>query len=136
MGFSVPTNFHKSESECHLLQFKSDSTDDMLFLAVTVYNPDKQLIHKKYDTIPKNEIDDQGDLSALISGLILCLENNIKTIYIEGDCTIIRREKAEILNKLFDEFSYVYFKDTITEPNELDALLTSSHVSLQASSPP
>lgn len=136
MGFSVPTDFHKPESECHLLQFKSDSNDTMIFIAVTVYNPDKQLIHKKYDTIPKNEIDDQGDLSALITGLILCLENNIKTIYIEGDCTIIRREKAEILNKLFDEFTYVYFKDTITEPNELDTLLTSSRASLQESSPP
>lgn len=136
MGFSVPADFHKPESECHMVQFKSDSTDDMLFIAAAVYNPEKQLLHKKYDTVPKNEIDDQGDLSALITGLILCLENDIKYIYIEGDCTVIRREKGEILDKLFDEFSYVYFKDTITEPNELDTLLTSSRASLQVSSPP
>jgi len=136
MGFSVPTDFHKPESECHLLQFKSESDEKNLYLATTVYSPDKKLLHKKHDTIAKNMYDDQGDLSALISGLIICLENNIKTIFIEGDCTILRREKADILNKLFDEFTYVYFKDTVSDFTELDALIASSRASLPESSPP
>jgi hypothetical protein len=129
-------DFQKPESECHVLQFKSESNEQTLFLATVIYSPDKKLIFKKHDSVSKNIYDDQGDLSALLSGLVACLEHDIKTIYIEGDCTTLRREKGEILNKLFEEFSYVCFKDTLTEPNELDKLIASSRASLQESSVP
>jgi len=128
MGFSVPLDFHKSETSCHLLRFKAVVKDEAFYLATVIYTPEKRAIAFEQGQIirQKTEFDNDGEFSALVAGLILCLENNIKTIYIEGICDKIRKEdgeKGEFINNLFSQFTYVYFKGEVADTADLNRVI-------------
>jgi hypothetical protein len=128
MGFSVPLDFHKKEEDCHLVRFKAVSKDDALHLATVIYTPgERTAIFEQGQIIKdKTEFDADGEFSALVSGLILCLENNIKTIFIEGVCDKIRNadgEMGEFINNLFSQFTYVYFKGELADTADLDRVI-------------
>ena len=104
-----------------MLQFRGGSDTESLILAATVFSPgERTLLFTKGEYVLKNEMDQQGDLCALVSVLILCLELDIKNVCIEGDSSVIKNEKAEFLNMLFASFEYVYFKDTVSDTKALD----------------
>ena len=128
MGFSVPLDFHKSETSCHLLRFKAVVKDEAFYLATVIYTPEKRAIAFELGQIirEKTEFDTEGEFSALVAGLLLCLENNIKTIYIEGVCDKIRNtdgENGEFINNLFSQFTYVYFKGELSDTADLDRVI-------------
>lgn len=128
MGFSVPLDFHKNEDSCHLIRFKAVSKDDRLYLATVIYAPgNREIVFEQGQIIQeKTEYDVEGDFSALVLGLILCLENNIKTVFIEGICDKIRKEdgeKGEFVNNLFSQFTYVYFKGELLDTEDLDRVI-------------
>jgi hypothetical protein len=128
MGFSVPLDFHKNESDCHLIRFKAISKGDSLYLATVIYKPgNREIVFEQGQIIEeKTEYDNEGEFSALVSGLILCLENDIKTVFIEGVCDKIRKEdgeKGEFVNNLFSQFTYVYFKGEINDTEDLDRVI-------------
>ena len=128
MGFSLPLDFHKNEGDCHLVRFKAVKRDEKLYLATVIYTPGKrEIIFEKGQVIKEQtEFDNDGEFSALISGLIICLENDIKTIFIEGVCDKIRKtdgEKGGFVNNLFSEFSYVYFKGELTDVGDLNRVI-------------
>jgi len=123
MGFSVPLNFHKEEADCHIVQFKAEIEQDGVLLASTVLGPgSRELLFEKGEFVEKGSEYD-GEFSALISGLLVSLQNQIKTIYIEGVCDMIRQESGEFINSLFGQFEYVYFKGELTDSSMVDKIL-------------
>lgn len=128
MGFSLPLDFHKNEDECHLIRFKAVKRGEKLYLATVIYTPGiREIVFEKGQVITENkEFDNDGEFSALVSGLILCLENNIKTIFIEGVCDKIRKEDGEkggFVNSLFSQFTYVYFKGELADTGDLTRVI-------------
>lgn len=128
MGFSVPLNFHKAEADCHIIQFSSLLEGESLYLASVVFSPLKdgkrELLFEKGEYIfERTAFDLTGELSALISALMLCLEQNIDTIFIEGMCDKIRTESGEFVNSLFEQFTYVYFKGELKDKTNINTVL-------------
>lgn len=130
MGFSVPLDFHKAEKDCHLIQFTASISGESLFLASIISSPiledsaKRRVIFERGDFIEeRTDYDQTGEISALISALILCLEHNIKTIFIEGVCDMVRKEGGDFINNLFGQFDYVYFKGELTETTGLDTII-------------
>ena len=122
MGFSVPLNFHKDESICHILQFKAKIQDDGVRLAMVILKPaSRELLFEKGEFL--TECNMSADFSALVGALLVCLENDIKTIFIEGECDEIRRDNEEFVNNLFGQFEYVYFKGELKDASIVDSIL-------------
>ena len=128
MGFSVPANFHKDEKECHTIQFKSQTLENSITLASVILSPEiRKPLFEKGEFL--SECNMSGDLSALVGALLLCLQNDIKKIYIEGECDEIRRDNGEFINNLFAQFEYVYFKGILTDSSIVDDILNKVGVS-------